>query len=61
MTVRKDAMDGNEIEIALSEEAIDRIEEYWLQQIDVSRDDYVYVKKVDNHLVIGKAEITFIE
>ena len=50
-----------DIEIALLADAIDRIEEYWLEQIGISDDDYLYIKKEENHLIIGKAEIEFIE
>ncbi len=60
-TRREDDIIDEEIEIALAEDAIDRIEEYWFKKINISNDDYVYVKRVDNHLVVGKAEIKFIE
>ena len=62
MTAKKDDdIIDESIEIALAEDAIDRIEEYWFEKINISNEDYVYIKKVDNHLVVGKAEIKFIE
>ena len=62
MTAKKDDdIIDESIEIALAEDAIDRIEEYWFEKINISNENYVYIKKVDNHLVVGKAEIKFIE
>ncbi|RLF38832.1 MAG: hypothetical protein DRN12_07830 [Thermoplasmata archaeon] len=58
---REDDIIDEEVEVALAEDAIDRIEDYWFKKLNISHDDYVYVKKVDNHLVVGKAEIKFIE
>ncbi len=58
---RENETHQEEVEIALAEDAVDRIEEYWFKRINISRDDYVYVRKVDNHLIVGKAEIRFIE
>jgi hypothetical protein len=61
MAEKKEVLYSGDIEIALVADAIDRIEEYWLDQIDISNDDYLYIKKEENHLIIGKAEIEFIE
>ena len=61
MVEKKEILYSGDIEIALVADAIDRIEEYWLDQINVSEDDYIYIKKEENHLIIGKAEIEFIE
>ena len=61
MAEKKEVLYSGDIEIALLADAIDRIEEYWLEQIDISDDDYLYIKKEENHLIIGKAEIEFIE
>jgi hypothetical protein len=61
MAEKKGFVEDGEVEIGLSQDAIDRIEEYWFEQIGVSDDDYVYVKKINNHIVLGKAKIEFIE
>ena len=61
MTEKKEVLYSGDIEIALLADAIDRIEEYWLEQIGISDNDYLYIKKEENHLIIGKAEIEFIE
>ena len=61
MAEKKEVLYSGDIEIALLADAIDRIEEYWLEQIGISDDDYLYIKKEENHLIIGKAEIEFIE
>jgi hypothetical protein len=61
MADKKEVLYSGDIEIALVADAIDRIEEYWLDQINVSEDDYIYIKKEENHIIIGKAEIEFIE
>jgi len=61
MAEKKEVLYSGDIEIALVADAVDRIEEYWLKQIDISDDDYLYIKKEENHLIIGKAEIEFIE
>ena len=58
---KKEVLYSGDIEIALLADAIDRIEEFWLEQIGISDDDYLYIKKEENHLIIGKAEIEFIE
>lgn len=60
-TRRENDITDEEVEVALAEDAIDRIEEYWFKKINISNDDYVYIKRIDNHLVVGKAEIRFIE
>jgi hypothetical protein len=60
MTTRKANID-DEIEIALADDAIDRIEEYWFNQLGISSNDYIYIKHIDNHIVVGKAKIEFIE
>ena len=61
MAEKKEVLYSGDIEIALLADAIDRIEEYWLEQIGISDNDYLYIKKEENHLIIGKAEIEFIE
>lgn len=61
MAEKKEVLYSGDIEIALLADAIDRIEEFWLEQIGISDDDYLYIKKEANHLIIGKAEIEFIE
>ncbi len=61
MAEKKEVLYSGDIEIALLADAIDRIEEFWLEQIGISDDDYLYIKKEENHLIIGKAEIEFIE
>ena len=61
MVEKKEVLYSGDIEIALVTDAVDRIEEHWLEQIGVSDEDYLYIKKEENHLVIGKAEIEFIE
>ena len=61
MAEKKEVLYSGDIEIALLADAIDRIEEFWLEQIGISDDDYLYIKKEKNHLIIGKAEIEFIE
>ena len=57
MAEKKEVLYSGDIEIALLADAIDRIEEYWLEQIGISDNDYLYIKKEENHLIIGKAEI----
>jgi len=54
---KKEVLYSGDIEIALLADAIDRIEEFWLEQIGISDDDYLYIKKKENHLIIEKAEI----
>ena len=61
MMEKKEVLHSSDIEIALMTDAVDRIEEHWLKQIGISDEDYLYIKKEENHLVIGKAEIEFIE
>lgn len=61
MAEKKEVLYSGDIEIALLADAMDRIEEYWLEQIGITNDDYLYIKKEENHLIIGKAEIEFIE
>jgi hypothetical protein len=61
MAEKKEVLYSGDIEIALVADAIDRIEEYWLEQIGINNDDYLYIKKEENHIIIGKAEIEFIE
>ena len=61
MAEKKEVLYSGDIEIALLADAIDRIEEFWLEQIGISDNDYLYIKKEENHLIIGKAEIEFIE
>lgn len=60
MVDRKVEID-DEVEIALAEDAIDRIEEYWFDKLNISRNDYIYIKKKNNHIIVGKARIEFIE
>ncbi|OYT29128.1 hypothetical protein B6U98_03190 [Thermoplasmatales archaeon ex4572_165] len=61
MMVEKTKIIDNEIEIGTSKDIIDRIEEHWFDELNVSSDDYIYIKKVNKHLVIGKARIELIE
>jgi len=51
----------DDVEILPSIDLMDRIENYWLEKIDIDDDDYLYIKKEKNHIVIGKVEINFIE
>ena len=51
----------DEIEIGLLKDILDRIEEHWLKELNIDSNDYLYVKKVNKHLIIGKAKIDFIE
>ena len=51
----------DEIEIGLLKDILDRIEEYWLEELNIESNDYLYVKKVNKHLIIGKAKIDLIE
>ena len=60
MATKKTQID-DEIEIALADDALDRIDEYWFDQLKISSEDYAYIKRVDNHIIIGKANIEFIE
>ena len=61
MADKKGFIEDEEVEIGLSQDAIDRIEEYWFDKIGITDEDFVYVKKVNNHIILGKAEIEFIE
>ena len=61
MSDKQDVSEEEDIEIGNAEDAVDRIEEYWFNKLGISNSDYVYVKRVGNHLVVGKAEITFVE
>ena len=61
MANKKEIVEDGEVEIGLSQDAIDRIEEYWFDQIGITDEDYVYVKRVKNHIILGKAKIEFIE
>ena len=58
---KKEILFDDDVEILPSIDLVDRIENNWLDKIHVEDEDYVYVKKVKNHLVIGKVEINFIE
>jgi len=60
MATKKTQID-NEVEIALADDALDRIDEYWFDQLKISSEDYVYIKHIDNHIIVGKAKIEFIE
>lgn len=59
--VDKQDSSQSDIEIGTSEDIIDRIEEFWFDRIGITSSDYVYVKKIGNHLLVGKADITFRE
>ena len=58
---KKEISFTDNVEILPSIDLMDRIENYWLDKIDVDDDDYLYIKKEKNHLVIGKVEINFID
>lgn len=60
MADRKSFLD-EDVEIALAEDAIDRIEEFWFDQLNISHDDYIYIKRVNKHIILGKAKIELIE
>jgi hypothetical protein len=60
MATKKTQID-TEVEIALADDALDRIDEYWFDQLKISSEDYVYIKHIDNHIIVGKAKIEFIE
>ena len=53
MVEKKEVLYSGDIEIALVTDAVDRIEEHWLKQIGASDEDYLYIKKEENHLIIG--------
>ena len=59
--VEKTTRIDDEIEIGTAKDIIDRIEEFWLDELNISSDDYIYVKKVNKHIIIGKARIDLIE
>ena len=50
MVEKKEVLYSSDIEIALVTDAVDRIEEHWLKQIGISDEDYLYIKKEENHL-----------
>jgi hypothetical protein len=50
-----------DIEIGTSEDIIDCIKEFRFDRIGIPSSYYVYMKKIGNHLVVGKADITFRE
>ena len=58
---KKEVSLNGDVEILPSVDLIDRIENYWLDKIDVEDGDYLYIKKVKNHIILGKVEINFIE
>jgi hypothetical protein len=51
----------DEVEIGSPQDILNRIEEYWFDELNIEKKDHVYVKRVDKHLIIGKAKIEFIE
>jgi hypothetical protein len=51
----------DEVEIGRPQDILDRIDEFWFEELSIGKDDHVYVRKVNKHLVIGKAKIEFIE
>ena len=61
MVEKKEVSLNGDVEILPSVDLIDRIENYWLDKIDVEDGDYLYIKKVKNHIILGKVEINFIE
>ena len=61
MVEKKDILFTNDVEILSSIDLVDRLENFWLDKIDTDDDDYIYIKKEKNHIVIGKVEINFIE
>jgi len=52
---------ADEIEIGSPDDMIERIEEHWFDELDISSSDYVYIKKCGKHLILGKACIELIE
>jgi len=61
MMVEKTKIIDDEIEIGTSKDIIDRIEEHWFDELNIDSNDYIYIKKVNKHLMIGKARIELIE
>ena len=59
--VEKTSRIADEIEIGSPNDMIDRLEEYWFDELGISSDDYIYIKKCDKHIIIGKARIELIE
>ena len=55
--VEKTKIIDDEIEIGTSKDIIDRIQEHWFDELNINSDDYIYIKKVNKHLMIGKALI----
>ena len=51
----------DEIEIGSPQDILDRIDSFWFEKLNIEKNDHVYVKKVEKHLIIGKAKIEFIE
>jgi len=59
--IEKTKIIDDEIEIGTSKDIIDRIEEHWFDELNIDSNDYIYIKKVNKHLMIGKARIELIE
>ena len=51
----------DEVEIGNSKDILDRIDEFWFEELNIEKNDHVYVKKVGKHIIIGKAKIDLIE
>ena len=61
MVEKKEILFSDDVEIVPVMDALERIEDQWLEQIDVCDGDYLYIKKEKRHLIIGKVELNFIE
>jgi hypothetical protein len=59
--VEKTTRIDDEIEIGTTKDILERIEEYWFDELNISSNDYVYVKKVNKHLIVGKARIELVD
>jgi len=59
--IEKTKIIDDEVEIGTSKDIIDRIEEHWFDELNIDSNDYIYIKKVNKHLMIGKARIELIE
>ena len=61
MVEKKEILFSDDVEIVPAMDALERLDNQWLEQIDVCDDDYLYIKKEKRHLIIGKVELNFIE
>lgn len=51
----------DEVEIGNPKDILDRIDDFWFEELNIEKNDHIYVKKVGRHLIIGKAKIELIE